>query len=32
MEDYEDRYWKVRKYHERGSVSEEERFKDHKRK
>jgi DMSO/TMAO reductase YedYZ molybdopterin-dependent catalytic subunit len=30
MENYEDGYWEVRGYHERGNVSDEERFKDHK--
>ena len=30
MEDYEDGYWEARGYHERGNVSDEERFKDRK--
>jgi DMSO/TMAO reductase YedYZ molybdopterin-dependent catalytic subunit len=32
MEDYEDGYWEGRGYHERGNVSNEERFKEHERK
>jgi DMSO/TMAO reductase YedYZ molybdopterin-dependent catalytic subunit len=31
MENYEDGYWEARGYHERGNVSNEERFKEHKR-
>lgn len=31
MEDYEDGYWEARGYHERGNVTDEERFKSRKR-